>query len=646
MSILAGIFYFDHRPISAADEAHVRRALGNFDWQPMNCFRSEGLIMGVAGSLSGLSEDDNFSRSPDGSVCTWDGRLDNQEDLRLELSLDSPPPSSISDLAVKAYRSKGATGFRGLVGDWSLAIWDGRLRSVVLASDYAGIRPLYYYRGKDRLLWSSRLSELIRWTGIHELDDEFVANFLTHATAPHRTPYRGVYPVPPGSAVCVSPDRMTTQPFWDLPVAEETRFQDDRCYEEQLRTLFRQAVSVRLRSHGPVFAELSGGLDSSSIVCMATQLKNADSHGSPELITLSYTHEGSTDERYFRAVERACNLSGIHPQLETLPFVAPSQSGGAAPAWWEPRFREIARLMESRGSSVFLTGQLGDFIMGNVVDDSDQVADYLRQHRFLQAAREAFSWSQSLRVPIYSILWRALRTNYSSWAAPSFAATMCDRYKHIDSLAPGFRKRAALSDCNRQSELRWQAASPSRRGRFRTLNDMLSGRLLQAPEALQHISYTHPFAHRPLVEFMLTIPPAVVCRPGEPRRLMRRAFAGLLPPAILKRRSKGTYEHVYRQALVPMAAELLKRPAEMRMVEFGYVDRSSVTERLQRFTEGLDCNAPQLRQLILFEFWLRNRAHSDGVDDASLSRINQMSTASGTRSLRQSLSPSQAHSPR
>src|ERR1019366_6424758 len=197
------------------------------------------------------------------------------------------------------------------------------------------------------------------------------------------------------------------------------------------------------------------------------QLKNADPGSFPELITLSYTHEGSTDEKYFRAVERACNLSGIHLQLEKLPFAAPNQAGGAAPAWWEPRFRKLARLMKGFGSSVFLTGQLGDFIMGNVVDDSDQVADYLQQHRFLQAAREAFSWSQSLRVPIYSILWRALRTNYSSWAAPSVAATMNDRYKHIDSLAPEFRKRVARSDDNRHSELRWQAASPGRRGRFR-----------------------------------------------------------------------------------------------------------------------------------------------------------------------------------
>jgi asparagine synthase (glutamine-hydrolysing) len=622
MSTLAGIYYFDQRPISAPDEARVRRALGDFDRQPIHCFRSQGLIMGVAGSHFGSSEDDIFSRSPDGSVSTWDGRLDNHEDLRPGSGCDFPPPSASSGLAVKAYQSKGAAGFRGLVGDWSLAIWDGRLRSVVLASDYAGIRPLYYYRGNDRLLWSSCLADLIRWTGIPELDEEYVADFLAHGSVAHRTPYRGVYPVPPGCAVCVSPDRIATQPFWDLPVGQETRFRDERCYEEQLRILFREAVSVRLKSQGPVCAELSGGLDSSSVVSMAAQLKNVDSGSFPELITLSYTHEGSTDEKYFRTVERAYNLSSIHLQLEEHPFVAANRAGGAVPAWWEPRFRETARLMGRLGSSAYMTGQLGDFIMGNLVDDSDQVADYLQRHRFLQAVREAFSWSQSLRVPIYSILWRALRTNYSSWAAPSVTTT-CDPYQHIDSLAPEFRKRVDLSDYNRQSELRWQAASPSRRGRFRALNDMLSARLLQAPEWLQHVSYTHPFAHRPLVEFMLTIPPAVVCRPGEPRRLMRRAFAELLPPAILKRRSKTTYEQVYRQALVPMAAELLKRPGEMRMVESGYVDRRSVTERLTRFTQGLGCNASQLRQLILFEFWLRNRAHSgDPVDDASMSRIN------------------------
>jgi hypothetical protein len=106
---------------------------------------------------------------------------------------------------------------------------------------------------------------------------------------------------------------------------------------------------------------------------------------------------------------------------------------------------------------------------------------------------------------------------------------------------------------------------------------------------------------------MLTIPPAEVCRPGEPRRLMRRAFNHFLPSAILQRRSKAAYTQVYRQALIPLATQMLLQPGQIRLVAHGYVDGPGVTERLARFLQGLDCNELQLRQLLLFEFWLRNR---------------------------------------
>ena len=368
MSTLAGIYYFDRRPISAADEAQVRRALGDFDRQPLHCFRSHGLIMGVAGSPSGSSEDDIFSLLPDGSVCTWDGRLDNRG-CAVGLRLRLPTALHQQRLGRQGVSAQGSRRFprfgRGLEPGFL-----GRQ----LAQCCAGQRlcrhtpAVLLPKGRSPAFWSSSLSGLIRWTGVNELDEEYVANFLTHGSAAHRTPYRGVYPVPPGCAVSVSPDRIATQSFWDLPVGQEVRLRDDRGYEEQLRALFQEAVSVRLKSQGPVCAELSGGLDSSSVVCMAAQLKNADPGGFPELITLTYTQEGSTDEKYFRTVERVCNLSSIYLQLEEFPIVAGNLVGGAVPAWWEARFRELARLMASLGSSVFLTGQFGDFIMGNLVE--------------------------------------------------------------------------------------------------------------------------------------------------------------------------------------------------------------------------------------------------------------------------------------
>jgi hypothetical protein len=248
--------------------------------------------------------------------------------------------------------------------------------------------------------------------------------------------------------------------------------------------------------------------------------------------------------------------------------------------------------------------------MGNILDDSEQAVDYLREGHWIGAAREAYEWSQALRIPIYPILWRALRTAYSPWTAAIETGASHDAssgYAQVHSMASGFLKRVSLNQSERLPERSWRKARPGRRSRFRALSEMLDSRTLQAPEALQHISYSHPFAHRPLVEFMLTIPPAEVCRPGEPRRLMRRAFGHFLPPPILQRRSKATFAQAYRQALIPLATQMLSQPNQLRVVAHNYVDGQSVTERLARFLQGLDCNEPQLRQLLLFEFWLRNR---------------------------------------
>ncbi len=597
MGRLIGAFYFDLRPVHAdgSDAGHSDPA--------------PGLRMECAAWPGAKPNDNGRFVSRGGDACTWDGRLDNRDELLLQLGQDLPEGPSDSALALKVYQAKGIDGLRDLIGDWSLAIWDAKSRTLVLASDYAGIRPLYYHHSLRRLLWSSSLSELVERAGSRLLDEEYVAAFLAHGQAALRTPYRDVMAVPPGHAVCVTQQRIATRRFWSLPAGRTLEYQDERCYEEQLRTLFQEAVRVRLRDDSPVCAELSGGLDSSSVASMADEILSGRA-ASSGLVTFSYTYPNSADERYFRAVERERSLSGVHFDLEQFPYVAANQAGNAAPAWWGPLHSELARHMDRIGSAVLLTGQLGDFIMGNSADDSEQVADHLDRGDYIRAAREAFAWSQSQQVPIYPILWRAVRTKYFSWTGSSIPnAAAAARYANVNSLTQGLAKRLASAGAGGM-DAGWRAAAPGRRRRFRALSEMLLARKLQVPETLEHISYAHPFAHRPLVEFMLTIPPAVACRPGEPRRLMRRAFAGLLPPSILNRQSKATFGAMYRQALLPLAAEALKDAAGMRSVELGFVDCGSVTRRLRAFLDGLECNENQLRQIILFEFWLRNRWES------------------------------------
>lgn len=135
---------------------------------------------------------------------------------------------------------------------------------------------------------------------------------------------------------------------------------------------------------------------------------------------------------------------------------------------------------------------------------------------------------------------------------------------------------------------------------------MLEMRTLQAPEPLQDLDYTHPFGHRPLVEFLMSVPPDVLCRPGNPRKLMRSALSDLWPLKLRTRRSKGLFNTPWQEALRPLACALLKSK-QWHLVERRFVDRSSLLSRLQRLSNGLDCNESQLRLVIQLELWLRNR---------------------------------------
>ena len=105
---------------------------------------------------------------------------------------------------------------------------------------------------------------------------------------------------------------------------------------------------------------------------------------------------------------------------------------------------------------------------------------------------------------------------------------------------------------------------------------------------------------------MLEIPSDIVYRPGEPRRLMRRALSGIVPAEIIRRRSKAGYNSVFRRTLVPVANKLAKDSRPLLLEEQGFIVGKNFRDRLKRLEQGMECNEPQLRHLILMELWLRS----------------------------------------
>src|SRR5260370_25975610 len=179
-----------------------------------------------------------------------------------------------------------------------------------------GIRHIFYYLKNDRIWWSTDLSPLVLLSGDKfHIDDNYISGYFAHDPDAHLTPYREIREVPPGQCVRIRNGSASVERYRGFSPNSRIRYKTDAEYEDHFRRLFRQAVARRLRSDSPILAELSGGLDSSSIVCVADDILAKEGALTPRLDTLSYfdkTEHNGDDWIYFQKIEQKRGRVGSH----------------------------------------------------------------------------------------------------------------------------------------------------------------------------------------------------------------------------------------------------------------------------------------------------------------------------------------------
>jgi rhodanese-related sulfurtransferase len=164
--------------------------------------------------------------------------------------------------------------------------------------------------------------------------------------------------------------------------------------------------------------------------------------------------------------------------------------------------------------------------------------------------------------------------------------------------------RTTLQDTPRIDEVKGLRRSKRTLARM-VLNYSRGGRL-EIPQYPRDVVYTYPFSHRPLVEFVLAIPGEQLSAPGVTRALMRRAFAGLLPPRILNRESKGYYPPAALRAARRHAAAIID-VRELEVVQRGWIDPQRLQQSLRSFTEGGGETGGDIHLVLRLERWLQAR---------------------------------------
>jgi asparagine synthase (glutamine-hydrolysing) len=545
-------------------------------------------------------------------IVTFDGRLHNRAELARRVPAGTPLPETDAALVAALYATQGEAVLGALIGDWSVAICegDGAANRVLLASDYMGNRPLYYHHDGECLAWSSDLRTLLAlFPGARDFDARHLAGFLIAGLPPGTTPYRRLHAVTPAHCIAVDASgHLSNRRFWDFS-GTAVRGESLADYASQLRASMTEAVRVRLPERGAVWCDLSGGLDSSSIVCLADRL--IASQALPvALHTFSCYREDSpeTNEREFvDAVNAVCASTPHHiPVTETS---VTSRRDLPAPEIAQAFLDRTFEAMAGTGARVLLSGRLGDSVMANIPDSRYVLSDQLAQRDLIGWLERALAWSRALRRPLVETLWASLE--------PFRAAAVQDREYLQRTGVMGDRQRtysvraevieALMALHPSYSALGKNAVHPSGRRLLRDLYYKSHTRAFSGVTSDPRVHRSYPYAHRPLVELVLGIPGEVQCAPGRPRLLMREAMAGVLPPVILQRTSKGYAAPGVLRQFAGQAAALRQRHSSLACVELGIVDAASLKDRLDRVLAGSLRELGNLPQIAVLEDWLSHR---------------------------------------
>lgn len=548
-----------------------------------------------------------------GCVLAWDGRLDNRSELFHLVSDQLDGDKTDVAIVLAAYRKWGPGFAENLIGDFAFSLWDAKSQTLLLGRDPVGARLLFYHANDERIVWSTRLDPLLSLPDVElEIDDEYIAGYFTAQTSFSQTPYKNVAAVPPAHLVIVRGGRVRVERFWGLDPNREIRYTTDTEYEEHFTELFREAVRVRLRVDGPVWADLSGGLDSSSIVCMADSIiadREADA-SRLETVSAVFDESPSSDERRFISrVEAKRGRRGHHFKESEYPLLTTldSHQFKGAPNLlesWAEYHKGVRRKMHSDGARVLLTGIGGDELLTSSADPSVEILDLLVQSKFLELHQRVKVWSLALKKPYLAVLWRHALTP----AMPrrfQILNKRDDLRKLFSMLEPGFVTHFDLPARLLSTTDPFGFRLPSARGQAAAFVSVVkvisSGSLLD----WDTIEISYPFTHRPLVEFLQAIPPTQWIRPGETRSLMRRSLRRYLPEEIVKRKGKGTPAEATLRAMGREWSRLRLLLRDSRLVARGYVNEKALRAVVDQPFVGHDLTTVSVVRLAHLECWLR-----------------------------------------
>ncbi len=527
-------------------------------------------------------------------ILTADARIDNRDELISALSLNDRPAEKItdSDLILAAYEKWGRDCPGKLIGDFAFAIWNKRKQVLFCARDYMGVKPFYYHYQPGKLfVFASEIKGLFCLDVVpRKVNDAKVGIYLCQlsgfAKLKPDTFYQDIFRLLPAHWMEVSTKGIASDSFWDLDT-EAKKIQQclktDAEYVEEFRQRFTEAIACRLRSAYPVASTLSGGVDSSSVSCVARNLlREKDSNA--ELLTIYADCETpSTDETAF--VKTILAQGGFKHCVAKVGN--PIEAAQTVTPWLDQPVQmptpamllAIVREVQQQGARVVLTGHDGDTIVSHGTDYPHELVElgewekvrYIVESRFQNSKDKSDdSLTKEIELELYGYVLPYLKQLVKRFEFKKYIKSL-NRIAN-DWFFPTRRILGLIrrSIYHKKNYFKWKSYNSNINNGFtnqldlaRLLRDeynyqfgylpseylnhyrgITSGNIQEASEQVDSISAgvsieaRHPFLDKRLIELCLAAPAHLKFCNGFGRGVMRRAMKDILSEEVRRRRSK------------------------------------------------------------------------------------------------------------
>jgi asparagine synthase (glutamine-hydrolysing) len=565
------------------------------------------------------------------SFLVWDGRLDNASDVARDLGTPFNAKSEDAEIVAAAYEKWNTDAFRRFKGDWALTIWKVQEQRLILAKDPIGTHPLFFSLTPRGLIWGSSLAWIVQNSAASlSLNFEYLAGWLAFFPSAALTPYSGIEAVPAACFVSFETGRAVIRKYWDFEPREANRRRNESEYEEQFRSVFTNSVRRRLRSTKPVLAELSGGMDSSSIVCVADALLTREPGLTPKLDTLSYYDDQEPDwneKPYFALVEAQRGRKGMHVPADSSQYMAAlfeDQELAAIPAEQgknPAREDAVTAFIRSQGYGSVLSGIAGDEFTGGVPTPIPELADLLAAGRVGPLAKQLMRWALSQRRPWTHVFLETAR----SFAPPYFGGTTITR-RPPTWLTPQFQRqfRSALDGYDKP--LRLWGPQPSFQENLSALETLRRQLAVSTSGSETTIEKRYPYLDSDFLQFLFTVPRQQLVQPGRRRSLMRRSLAGIVPDEILNRKRKAYVTRAPRAAIATHWKNIQSLTHDMIAESLGIISSAAYRQSLEDVRSGKEMAIVPIQRMLSLESWLRNLSRW-GVLHKSIALESEVSSA-------------------